>query len=61
MDSDSDVAFVAKMVIASFVLGGVIKYGSLLVDFPFQPNAAAALLFVLAPPAIWAVRALTRQ
>lgn len=38
---------------ASFVLGGAIKYGSLLSDLPFSANAGAAWLMVLVPPFLW--------
>lgn len=40
--------------------GAVIKYGSLAIDLPFQPNAAAALAIVLGPPAVYAVWLLVR-
>ncbi|KAL4458235.1 hypothetical protein ABPG75_013100 [Micractinium tetrahymenae] len=51
--TDSDAAFLLKLAAVSFALGGAIKYGSLLIALPFEPNAGAALLFVLGPPLIW--------
>lgn len=42
------------MLAVSFAGGAAVKYGSLLVDFPFEPTAAAALAFVLGPPIVWA-------
>lgn len=51
--TDSDSVFLLKLAATSFALGGAIKYGSLLLALPFEPSAAAAVFFVLAPPLIW--------
>lgn len=40
--------------------GAAIKYGSLLVDLPHQPNAAIAVGCVLMPPIIYAAALLAR-
>jgi hypothetical protein len=58
---DSDAAFLARMATGSFALGAGIKYGSLLVDLPFEPTATAALFFVLSPPMVWAAIRLAKQ
>lgn len=57
---DSDAVFLAKMAGGSFALGACIKYGSLLVDVPFQPTATAALFLVLSPPIVWAALRLAK-
>lgn len=51
---DSDLAFVAKGVAFSFVAGAAIKYGSLLVALPHEPNAAVALAVIVGTPAAYA-------
>ena len=58
---DSDVVFLARMAAGSFALGACIKYGSLLVELPFQPTATAALFLVLSPPVVWAALRLAKQ
>ncbi|KAI8465880.1 MAG: hypothetical protein J3K34DRAFT_473044 [Monoraphidium minutum] len=47
---DSDLAFVAKGLALSFAVGAAIKWGSLLVPLPHEPNAAVALTLVLGTP-----------
>ena len=56
-----DALFLGKLLLVAFVGGAVVKYGSLLIDLPFQPNAAAACAIVLLPPAAWAAHALARR
>ncbi len=51
---DSDVAFVAKLVVVSFVLGATIKYGSLWIDAPFDADPLLALALVFVPPLCYA-------
>jgi hypothetical protein len=58
---ESDLAFLLRLAGVSFALGAVIKYGSLLVDLPFTPNAAAGTALVFAPPIAWAAWALRKQ
>ena len=55
-----DALFLGKLLLVAFVGGCTIKYGSLLIDLPFQPNAAAAWAIVLLPPVVWAAQALAR-
>lgn len=57
---DSDALFLLKLLVVSAVGGATIKWGSLLVDAPFHPNAAAALAIVALPPALWAAQALAK-
>jgi hypothetical protein len=38
-----------------------IKYGSLLLDLPFEPNAAVALAVVLGTPAAYSLCLLTQK
>lgn len=59
--TDSDAVFLLKLAATSFALGGAIKYGSLLVALPFEPNAAAAVAIVLAPATIWSARKLAQS
>ena len=56
-----DALFLGKLLLVAFVGGATIKYGSLLIDLPFQPNAAAAWTIVLMPPVVWAAQALVRR
>lgn len=56
-----DALFLGKLLLVAFVGGATIKYGSLLIDLPFQPNAAAAWAIVLMPPVVWAAQALARR
>ena len=59
--SSDDAVFLLKLGASSFALGGAIKYGSLLIDLPFQPSATAALALVLSPPLLWAAVALVKS
>lgn len=54
--NDALVSTTAKLTTSALLGGALIKYGSLCVDVPFQPNAVLALAIVSAPPlgfAIW--------
>jgi hypothetical protein len=44
--SDSDAAFLAKTAVGSLALAAAIKYGSLLIDAPFEPSLPLALSIV---------------
>lgn len=59
--ADSDVLFVAKLAMVSFALGAGIKYGSLLLDAPFEANPLLALIIVGAPPISFAAYLLLGQ
>ncbi len=59
--TDSDAVFLLNLAATSFALGGAIKYGSLLVALPFEPNATAAVAIVLAPATIWSARKLAQS
>ncbi|GIL73606.1 hypothetical protein Vretifemale_3775 [Volvox reticuliferus] len=54
-DSSNDITFVGKIAAISFAGAAVIKYGSLILDVPFQPNALLAMLLVLGPPTAYAL------
>ncbi|GIL49510.1 hypothetical protein Vafri_5842 [Volvox africanus] len=54
-DSSNDITFIGKIAAISFAGAAVIKYGSLILDVPFQPNALLAMLLVLGPPAAYAL------
>ncbi len=47
---DSDALFLLKLLAVSFSTAAAVKYGSLLIDAPFRPEAGAAAALVLAPP-----------
>lgn len=57
---EPDALFLAKLVGVSVGGAAAIKYGSLLTDIPFDPNAALALFLVAAPPVVYAL-ILTRR
>ncbi|GLI64687.1 hypothetical protein VaNZ11_008041 [Volvox africanus] len=54
-DSSDDITFIGKVAGISFAGAAAIKYGSLILDIPFQPNALLAMLLVLGPPAAYAL------
>ncbi|KAG2446485.1 hypothetical protein HYH02_008476 [Chlamydomonas schloesseri] len=53
-DGNSDVVFVAKLAAVSFGGAALIKYGSLVLDVPFEPNGLLAMTLVLGPPIAYA-------
>ncbi|PNH12994.1 hypothetical protein TSOC_000074 [Tetrabaena socialis] len=53
-NGSNDALFVAKLVAVSFAGAVAVKYGSLLTDIPFQPNAPLAMFLVLGPPSAYA-------
>lgn len=57
---DSDLAYVAKLALFSFVGAAVIKYGSLLIALPHEPNLAVALGAALGTPLVYGAWLLTR-
>lgn len=54
-NNSTDLAFVAKLAVISVGGAAAIKYGSLLLDAPFDANWALALLLVFGPPAGYAL------
>ena len=60
LNSDSDLAFVAKLVAVSFAGGAAIKYGSLLSPLAFSQSDVLAVAMVFVPPTIYAAMLLTR-
>jgi len=46
---EDDWSFVSKALLSSFLLGVLIKYGSLLLSLPFHPDIRAASAFVVIP------------
>lgn len=46
---EGNAAFVAKLLVGSTAGGALAKYGSLLIDSPFEPDAGLAWGFVLGP------------
>ncbi|GAB4820371.1 hypothetical protein N2152v2_007417 [Parachlorella kessleri] len=59
--ADSDVTFVLKLAAVSFTTGAAIKYGSLLLDAPFQHDPVLALTIMVTPPTLYAAYLLWRQ
>ncbi|KAG2433883.1 hypothetical protein HXX76_008236 [Chlamydomonas incerta] len=59
-DGNSDVVFVAKLAAVSFGGAALIKYGSLVLDVPFEPNGALAMTLVLGPPIAYAALMFTQ-
>ncbi|BDA40688.1 hypothetical protein COCOBI_01-3410 [Coccomyxa sp. Obi] len=55
MIKESDAAFLLKLLILSFSGSAVIKYGSLLLDTPFQPSLPLAITIICAPCIAFAV------
>ncbi|PSC69586.1 thiamine biosynthesis [Micractinium conductrix] len=53
--------FLLKLAAISVTLGAAIKYGSLLTDLAFTPNAGVATAIVAAPSLIWAAFKLSEQ
>lgn len=47
--SDSDAVLLAKLALVSVVASAAVKYGSLLVDFPFEPSIALAFSIIFIP------------
>lgn len=41
--------------------GFVVKYGSLVIDLPFSPDAVAAVTMVLSPPIAYSIYLLRRN
>lgn len=60
LDSDSDLAFVAKLAAVSFAGGAAIKYGSLLSPLAFSQSDVLAVAMVFVPPTMYAAMLLTR-
>lgn len=57
----STVVFLAKLIGAAFVLGAIVKYGSLVIDVPFEPSPGLALGIVMTPPSMFAIWMLSRS
>ncbi|GLC56891.1 hypothetical protein PLESTB_001160300 [Pleodorina starrii] len=53
-DASSDLVFICKIAGISFAGAAAIKYGSLVMDIPFQANAILAMSLVLGPPIAYA-------
>jgi len=54
--ADSDAALVVKLAVVSAALSAVVKWGSLAVDFPFEPNVWLAFAVVFGPTALNATK-----
>eukprot|EP01024_Parvocaulis_polyphysoides_P001068 TRINITY_DN10293_c0_g2_i3.p3 TRINITY_DN10293_c0_g2~~TRINITY_DN10293_c0_g2_i3.p3 ORF type:complete len:128 (-),score=6.40 TRINITY_DN10293_c0_g2_i3:183-566(-) len=54
---DSDVVFLLKGMAFSLIVAIVVKYGSVLTQFPFYPNGYVALCLVLGPMMVYALAA----
>mmetsp|Transcript_45106 Transcript_45106/g.143655 ORF Transcript_45106/g.143655 Transcript_45106/m.143655 type:complete len:179 (-) Transcript_45106:1230-1766(-) len=48
-EQDSDAAFLLKLLVLSVGGAYLVKYGSLLVDFPFEPSVGLALAIIFIP------------
>ena len=49
---DSDAVLIAKLFVVSTSLSAVVKWGSLAVDFPFEPSVGLAFLMIFGPTAL---------
>jgi hypothetical protein len=58
---DNDLAYVAKLAVLSFAGAAAIKYGSLLVALPHEPNLAVALAAAVGTPLAYAAWLLARR
>lgn len=58
--ADSDSAFLLKLLGLCVFGGAAIKYGSLLLDLPFEPNSAIAVTAVVLPPAVYSLILLSK-
>ena len=52
---DSTVVFAGKLLMGTAVGACTVKYGSLLLALPFDPNLGVALLFVCSPVLLFAL------
>lgn len=52
---DSSTVFAGKLLAGTFVGAATVKYGSLLLALPFEPNLGVALLFVCSPVLLFAL------
>lgn len=52
---DSRIAFAGKLVVGTFVGAAAVKYGSLLLALPFEPDLSVALIFVCSPVLLFAL------
>ncbi|CAL5225501.1 g8330 [Coccomyxa viridis] len=52
---ESDSTFFVKLLVISFAGAAAVKYGSLLLDTPFQPSLAVGLSIIAAPCVAFAV------
>ena len=50
--ADSDVILVAKLLVVSAALSAAVKWGSLELDFPFEPNVWLAFALIGGPTAL---------
>eukprot|EP00210_Caulerpa_lentillifera_P007772 g7416.t1 len=53
--AESDLQFLLKGAVATIALASVVKYGSLFIDLPFQPNGLISVLMVFIPTIIVAL------
>ena len=49
---DSDAVLIAKLFVVSTGLSAAVKWGSLGLDFPFEPSVGLAFLMIFAPTAL---------
>jgi Flp pilus assembly protein protease CpaA len=54
-EASSELGFLLKLFVLSTVGAAAVKYGSLVIDTPFQPNAAVAFTLITAPCLVYAV------
>jgi hypothetical protein len=53
---DSDRVLIAKLLLVSTLLSAAVKWGSLTVDFPFEPSLGLAFLMIFGPTALNAAK-----
>jgi hypothetical protein len=58
---DNDLAYLAKLAVLSFAGAAAIKYGSLLVALPHEPNLAVALALAVGTPVAYGAWLLARR
>eukprot|EP00798_Chlamydomonas_sp_ICE-L_P017154 gene17154-23464_t len=58
---ETDFVFLVRLASASFTGAAIIKWGSLLIDLPFQPSLASAVTLVLGVPFVLAIYLKTRS
>ncbi|MEW5315280.1 MAG: hypothetical protein WDW38_006721 [Sanguina aurantia] len=52
---ESDLAYFVRLTIISISGAAMVKYGSLIINAPFHPDAGVALALVFGPPLIYSL------